>query len=127
MANTEKMTEKVTAKSKDLAKASLGKAKGGMSGFMQFIKEQNIVGLAVGLVLGTHAGAVVKSLVDNVIMPPLGLLLGSAEGLNGVAIQLGDTGASIMIGTFVNDLIDFVILAFAIYLVIKLLKLDIKK
>ena len=68
---------------KGIAKAGLGKVKGGTSGFMDFIKEQNIVGLAIGLVLGTQAGATVNSLINNVIMPPIGLLLGSSDGLRG--------------------------------------------
>lgn len=114
-------------KAKGAAKAGATKLKGGMSGFMTFIKEQNIVGLAVGLVLGTAAGGLVNSLIDNIFMPPLGLLLGSAEGLRGVTIALGNTGAVISIGAFINDLINFCVLAFVIYLVIKLLKLDVKK
>ncbi len=114
-------------KTKEAAKAGLSKVKGGASGFMTFIKEQNIVGLAVGLVLGTHAGALVNSLVNNVFMPPIGLLLGSTDGLRGWTIPLGDSGASMALGAFLNDLINFIILAFVIYIVIKALKLDVKK
>ncbi len=117
----------VKEKAKNLTKDGVKKMQGGASGFMAFIKEQNIVGLAIGLVLGTHAGALVNSLVNNVFMPPIGLLLGSAEGLKGWKIALGDTGAFLSLGAFLNDLINFVILAFVIYLVIKLLKLDVKK
>jgi Large-conductance mechanosensitive channel len=112
---------------KSVVSAGVSKLKGGTSGFMTFIKEQNIVGLAVGLVLGTHAGALVNSLVNNVFMPPIGLLLGSTEGLRGWTIALGDTGAEMALGAFLNDLINFIILAFVIYIVIKLLKLDVKK
>jgi large conductance mechanosensitive channel len=112
---------------KGIVAAGASKIKGGTSGFMTFIKEQNIVGLAVGLVLGTHAGALVNSLVNNVFMPPIGLLLGSTEGLRGWTVPLGDTGAEMALGAFINDLINFIILAFVIYLVIKLLKLDVKK
>ena len=114
------MAEEKESKVKSIA----GKAKGGADGFMTFIKEQNIVGLAVGIVLGTAAGTVVNSLVNNIIMPPIGLLLGSTEGLRGWTIPLGSTGAEIGIGTFLNDLINFLILALAIYIVIKALKLD---
>jgi len=125
----EKKTAKIADKeqAKQLAKAGLGKLKSGGSGFMNFIKEQNIVGLAVGLVLGTHAGALVNSLINNVFMPPLGLLLGSKEGLVGWTIPLGDTGAEMALGAFLNDLINFIILALVIYIVIKALKLDVKK
>ena len=118
---------KVKAGEKSVVSAGVSKLKGGTSGFMTFIKEQNIVGLAVGLVLGTHAGALVNSLVNNVFMPPIGLLLGSTEGLRGWTIALGDTGAEMALGAFLNDLINFIILAFVIYIVIKLLKLDVKK
>ena len=112
---------------KGIVAAGASKIKGGTNGFMTFIKEQNIVGLAVGLVLGTHAGALVNSLVNNVFMPPIGLLLGSTEGLKGWTIPIGETGAVLALGAFLNDLINFIILAFVIYLVIKLLKLDVKK
>ena len=121
--------EKIGMKEKAIAMKNAGKdkLKSGSSGFMNFIREQNIVGLAVGLVLGTQAGATVNSLINNVFMPPLGLLLGSTEGLRGWTIALGDTGAVIALGAFLNDLINFLVLAFVIYIVIKLLKLDVKK
>ena len=116
---------------KDLAKTGAGKLKSGASGFMQFIKEQNIVGLAIGLVLGTQAGATVNSLINNVIMPPLGFLLGSADGIRGLSIDIGMTPAGehavLTYGQFINDLIDFLVLALGVYIVIKALKLDIKK
>ena len=60
-------------------------------------------------------------------MPPIGLLLGSTEGLKGWTVALGDTGAVLSLGAFLNDLINFIILAFVIYIVIKALKLDVKK
>lgn len=123
----EKEEKAEKAEKKGIVSAGASKIKGGTSGFMTFIKEQNIVGLAVGLVLGTHAGALVNSLVNNVFMPPIGLLLGSTEGLKGWTVPLGNTGAVLALGAFLNDLINFIILAFVIYLVIKALKLDVKK
>ncbi|MDO4220279.1 MAG: MscL family protein [Candidatus Saccharibacteria bacterium] len=121
------MAEAKEKEKKGEKKGGIARVKGGASGFMTFIKEQNIVGLAVGLVLGTHAGALVNSLVNNVFMPPIGLMLGSTEGLKGWTIPLGETGAELALGAFLNDLINFIILAFVIYLVIKALKLDVKK
>ncbi len=116
---------------KSIAKVGVSNLKGGASGFMDFIKEQNVVGLAVGLVLGTAAGGLVNSLINNIIMPPLGFLLGSAEGLKGLTANLGTTPsgevALLSYGTFINDLINFLVLALVIYLVVKALKLDIKK
>ena len=123
--------EDAKAKAKEFNKAALEKFKGGGSGFMKFIREQNVVGLAVGLILGTAASALVNSLINNVIMPPLGFLLGSADGIRGLSVDLGTTPAGehavLAYGAFINDLINFLVLALVVYLVIKLLKLDIKK
>ena len=135
MANVTKVKamtkEEAAAKSKDLAKAGASKLKGGASGFMTFIREQNIVGLAVGLVLGTAASGLVNSLINNIIMPPLGFLLGSADGIRGLELVMGKTPAGevaiLHYGQFINDLINFLVLAFVVYFVVKLLKLDIKK
>jgi large conductance mechanosensitive channel len=103
-------------------------------GFLDFIRTQGVVGLAVGLVLGGAVGVVVKSLVDNVIMPPIGLLLGSGDGLKGLSWTIGrgagNDPAVIYYGTFLNDLINFFVIAFVVYLVFHLLgltKLDKKK
>ena len=121
----------VKAKHKEIAKAGLGKVKGVGGGFMTFVREQNVVGLAVGLVLGTAASALVNSLINNIIMPPLGFLLGSAEGIRGLALTMGTTPAGevavLHYGEFINDLINFLVLAFVVYFVVKALKLDIKK
>lgn len=97
-------------------------------GFLDFIRTQGVVGLAVGLVLGGAASVLVKSLVDNVVMPPLGLLLGSAEGLKGLAITLGETKAGVPAilnyGVFLNDFVNFVIIALVVYVTISLLRLN---
>ena len=120
--------DKARERSLELAKLGAEKLKGGAGGFMKFIREQNVVGLAVGLVLGTAAGGLVNSLIDNIIMPPLGFLLGSADGLK---LNMGTTPAGevaiLHYGVFINDLINFLVLALCVYLVIKILKLDIKK
>ncbi len=119
------------AKTKELAKAGLGKVKGMGGGFIAFIKEQNVVSLAIGLVLGTAASALVNSLINNIIMPPLGFLLGSADGIRGLELVMGTTPtgetAVLRYGQFINDLINFLVLAFVVYFVVKALKLDIKK
>lgn len=117
--------KKDAAKAK--AKAGLDKLKNGGSGFKQFVKEQNVVGLAVGLILGTAAKGLIDTLINKVVMPPLGLLLGSTKGLEGWTIPLGDTGAEIGMGEFLSVLIDFLVLALVVYIVIKALKLDAKK
>ncbi len=96
-------------------------------GFVNFIREQGVVGLAVGLVLGGAVATLVKSLVDNVVMPPVGLLLGSADGLKGLSWTMGHTGdkdAVLHYGVFLNDLLNFLIIALVIYVVVHLLGLD---
>lgn len=99
-----------------------------LKGFLDFIRSQGVVGLAVGLVLGSSASVLVRSLVDNVVMPPLGLLLGSAEGLKGLIINLGQSAsgepAVLAYGVFLNDLINFVTIALVIYFTVKVLKLE---
>ncbi len=96
--------------------------------FLNFIRTQGVVGLAVGLVLGGSVSVMVKSLVDNVVMPPLGLLLGSTGGLKGLSVVIGKAsdGADIVLGygVFLSDLFNFVVIAFVIYLLVSLLKVD---
>lgn len=123
--------EKEKTSRKELAGKSLSKVRGAGSGFIAFIKEQNVVSLAIGLVLGTAASALVNSLINNIIMPPLGFLLGSADGIRGLELVMGTTPAGevavLRYGEFINDLINFLVLAFVVYFVVKALKLDIKK
>lgn len=124
-------SKKAAEVSKALAKVGAKRLKGGASGFKEFIREQNVAGLAIGLVLGTSASALANSLINNVIMPPLGFLLGSAEGIKGLALKMGTTPAGevamLKYGEFLNDFINFLVLALAIYIVVKTLKLDVKK
>jgi large conductance mechanosensitive channel len=119
-----------------IAKAAAIKSHGSrhVNGFMEFVRTQGVVGLAVGLVLGGAVTIVVKSLIDNVVMPPLGFFLGSAEGLKGLTLNMGATSAGkdaiLHYGVFLNDLINFVVIAVIVYLVVHILgfdKLDKKK
>jgi len=105
-----------------------------IGGFLDFIRTQGVIGLAVGLVLGTAVGVLVKSFVENVVMPPIGLLLGSGDGLKGLSwtIGSGNNGdpAIIYYGTFLNDFINFLIIALVVYFIFNVLgltKLDKKK
>lgn len=105
-----------------------GAGKSQLRNFTDFIRTQGVVGLAVGLVLGGAVSVLVKSLIDNVVMPPLGLLLGSAEGLKGLAWTVGTTtdgkGAVLHYGTFLNDFINFIVIALVIYLIVHLMGFD---
>ncbi len=99
-----------------------------LKGFLDFVREQGVVGLAVGLVLGGAVSVVVKSLIDNVVMPPLGFILGSAEGLKGLEFNMGKTSAGedaiLYYGMFLNDLLNFVVIAGVVYLVVHMLGFD---
>jgi large conductance mechanosensitive channel len=105
-----------------------------MSGFFQEFKEfamrGNVVDLAVGLVIGAAFGTIVTSLVNDVIMPPIGLVMGNVD-FSDLFINLSgqeyaslaaarEAGAPVIAyGAFINAVINFVIVAFAIFLVIK--------
>lgn len=99
-----------------------------LMGFLNFIRTQGVIGLAVGLVLGGAVGVLVKSLVDNIVMPPIGLLLGSAEGLKGLAWTMGETAGGtptvLHYGIFLNDFVNFVVIALVVYVIVRLLKID---
>ncbi len=80
-----------------------------MKGFIDFIREQGVVGLAVGFILGGAVSKVVASLVTDIINPILGIILGAAGNLNEAYIPLGN--AKLMWGSFINTTIDFLVIA----------------
>jgi len=98
--------------------------------FREFIARGNVIDLAVAVVIGAAFGKIVTSLVDGVIMPPIGLLLGKADFSNLFIDLSGQHPASladaktrglavIAYGSFINDVIGFVIIAFVIFLLVK--------
>ncbi|EKD96157.1 MAG: large-conductance mechanosensitive channel-like protein, partial [uncultured bacterium] len=91
-------------------------------GFLDFIREQGVVGLAVGFILGGAVSKLVASLVGDIISPLLASGLKNIENLQGAYLQVGT--AKIMWGSFVNVFIDFVVIALVVYFGVKLLKLD---
>ena len=93
-----------------------------MKGFFEFIKEQGVIGLAIGFILGGTISKLVASLVNDIINPLIGIALGSAKDLAASYIAIGD--AKIMWGNFVSTSIDFIIISFVVYLIAKVLKLD---
>ena len=91
--------------------------------FREFIARGNVVDLAVGVIIGGAFGAIVKSLVDQVIMPPIGLITG---GLDFSALKLvlkpalgAKPEVAIAYGAFINTVVTFLIVAFVIFLVVK--------
>ena len=99
-----------------------------MKGFMNFIREQGVVGLAVGFILGGAVSKVVTALITDVINPLIGLAIGKSAGLQTASFKVGK--AAIMYGDFVSVFIDFIVIALVVYFGVKLLglnKLDKKK
>ena len=93
-----------------------------MNGFMHFIREQGVVGLAVGFILGGAVSEVVGSLVTDIINPVLGIFLKSAENLQTATLSLAS--AELLVGNFVMVLIDFLVVALVVYYGVKKLGLD---
>lgn len=98
--------------------------------FRDFIARGNVLDLAVAVIIGAAFGKIVTSLVDGIIMPPIGLLLGKVDFANLFIDLSGQHPASlaeaktkglpvIAYGTFINDLIGFLIVAFVIFLIVK--------
>lgn len=84
--------------------------------FKKFISKGNVVDLAVGVVIGGAFGKIVSSLVDNIIMPLVGVLIG---GINFSNLTLKIKDAKIEYGLFLQNVVDFLIVAFCIFMVIK--------
>ena len=118
------MTNKeVTNTNKTLGPDAIVKnAHGQFQGFLEFIRTQGVVGLAVGFILGGSISRLVASLVDDIINPIIGLALGYANNLSEMSTQIA--GATIMWGSFVNSIIDFTIIAIVVYFGVKMLGLD---
>ena len=100
--------------------------------FKKFAMRGNVVDMAVGIVIGAAFGKIVSSFVGDVLMPPLGLALGGMD-FSGLFVTLGSAnyptlaaakaaGApTLNYGLFINTLVDFIIVAFALFLVIKMM------
>jgi large conductance mechanosensitive channel len=98
--------------------------------FKKFAMRGNVVDMAVGIIIGAAFGRIISSLVNDVIMPPIGLLMGGLDFSN-LFVNLGDTayeslalaeeaGAPVIkYGLFINNVLDFLIVAFAIFMVIR--------
>ena len=93
--------------------------------FKQFISKGNIIDLAVGVIIGQAFGKIVTSLVNDILMPLIGVVSGGLD-FSGLSYKIGD--ATIMYGVFIQNIIDFLIVAICIFVFIKLMsKLSKKK
>jgi len=96
---------------------------GFMKEFKEFAMRGNVVDLAVGLIIGAAFGKIVSSLVGDVLMPPLGLLIGGVDFADLTITLRAATESSAAVdlryGAFLQTIVDFMIVAFAIFLVVK--------
>lgn len=86
--------------------------------FKEFISKGNVIDMAVGMIIGAAFTAIVKSLVDDIFNPLLGLVLGKVN-LTSLSVQLGNTEAYLTYGNFLNAIITFLLTAFALFFVVK--------
>ena len=86
--------------------------------FKEFIARGNVLDLAVGIIIGGAFGAIVSSLVDNIIMPFVGILLGGID-FSSLSLTIGD--AELLYGGFIQSIVDFLIIAFAIFMFIRII------
>lgn len=106
--------EELRTKAKEKMRARVG-------GFADFIREQGVIGLAIGFILGGAVSKTVSSLVDNIVNPLVGIMLGKVD-LKDKVLTIDQT--VIHYGAFISSIVDFLIVAAVIYFVFKGLKLD---
>lgn len=92
---------------------------GQLAGFMDFVRKQGVVGLAVGFILGGAVSKVVTALVTDIINPLLGIVLGATKNLKALKVTIGEV--EILWGDFVSVTVDFLIIALVVYYGVKLL------
>lgn len=117
----EKEHKNIAGDVKNLAFDVKNKAKDKLGNFVIFIREQGVIGLAIGFLLGGAVSKTVSSLVENVVNPIVGLLLGKVD-LSDKSVTIGE--ATLNYGAFISSIIDFIIIAAVIYFIIKGLGID---
>ena len=96
----------------------MSKTKGFLSEFKQFLARGNVLDLAVGVIVGGAFSAITNSLVNDIINPILGIFTGGNEALSALSFQLPGGGA-VMVGSFINAVLNFLIMAFAVFCLVK--------
>jgi len=97
-----------------------------LAGFLDFVREQGVVGLAIGLAVGTQATIVVRDMVATVIDPLIGLIIGNPKGLQAAAwhVAIASRSATFAVGQLIYSIIVFIAVCAVVYLVVHGLKLD---
>lgn len=86
--------------------------------FKEFISRGNVIDMAVGMIIGAAFTAIVKSLVDDIFNPLLGLVIGN-DKLTALQVQLGNSDSYLTYGNFINAVVTFLLTAFALFFVVK--------
>jgi large conductance mechanosensitive channel len=84
--------------------------------FVDFVKRGNVIDLAVAVIIGGAFGAIITSLVNDIIMPLVGVVLGGID-FSGLSVQVGD--ATVTYGSFIQATVNFLIIAFVLFLVLR--------
>ena len=108
------MKENLSQLGKNLGDSKLGK---GLGDFKKFISRGNVVDMAVGVIIGAAFGKIVTSLVNDMLMPVVGIFLGGVD-FSTLSFTIGE--AQVKYGAFIQTIIDFIIIAFTIFIVVKL-------
>lgn len=87
-----------------------------MAEFKEFVSRGNVMDMAVGVIIGGAFGKIVTSLVDNILMPLIGILIGG-KGFEDLSVTVGT--ATVQYGIFIQNIIDFLIISFSIFVIIK--------
>ena len=112
MGKVDERKEKLMKNAKE-AKEKSGKF---VNDFKSFIARGNVVDLAVGVVIGSAFGKIVSSIVDDILMPIIGVLIGGID-FSSLSVKVGE--ANVTYGKFVQNVIDFLIIAFFVFLIVK--------
>lgn len=94
-----------------------GKSKGLINEFKEFIKRGSVIDLAVGVVIGGAFSKIVSSLVDDILMPLIGVIIGGYDFSN-LSIRVGES--NLKYGMFIQNIINFLIIAFCVFILVKL-------
>ena len=98
--------------------------------FMQFLRDQSVLGVAIGLIIGVASGTFINSFIDNIVMPPIALLMGSVDGISGLVWEVtlrNGNSTTISYGQFLSDFLNFVVIAFVVYQMIRIFKVQARR
>ena len=107
-------------KTKDALHKTAGGVKGVLGEFKEFISKGNVLDMAVGVIIGGAFSNITTSLVNDILNPILGIIAGNNTALTAMAVELPGGGA-LMVGNFINAILNFLIMAFAVFCLVKAL------